>query len=187
MEPVKKQKMKTEMVILVDDNDNETGVAEKLEAHLSGQLHRAISVFIFNTVGQWLIQKRAANKYHSAGLWTNACCSHPRPGEEAIFAAHRRLREEMGIASELAPAFTFEYRAEFENALVEHELDHVFIGHSDAVPQPDPNEVSEWKYISTEELASQLASSPMDFSAWFRIVFSRVRERIDRRRANGAR
>lgn len=178
MEPFKKQKMKTEMVILVDDNDNATGVAGKLQAHLSGQLHRAISVFIFNTAGQWLMQKRAANKYHSAGLWTNACCSHPRPGEETIFAARRRLREEMGVASELAHAFTFAYRAELENALVEHELDHVFIGHSDAVPQPDPNEVSEWKYISTEELASQLATFPMHFTAWFRIVFSRVRESI---------
>lgn len=164
-----------EQVILVDGTDHEIGNAEKLYAHQHGLLHRAISVFIFNSKGEWLLQKRAANKYHSGGLWTNACCSHPRIGESVELAAVRRLKEEMGIECELKFLFSFRYRAEVGNDLVEHELDHVFIGTSDSIPNPDAEEAEEWKYCATEEIASGLASHPEEFTAWFVKIFTRVR------------
>ncbi|HTF04267.1 MAG TPA: isopentenyl-diphosphate Delta-isomerase [Bacteroidia bacterium] len=165
---------KQEYVILVDANDNETGTAEKMEAHRSGTLHRAISVFIFNSEGKWLLQKRAEGKYHSGGLWTNACCSHPRPGEDTATAAHRRLQEEMGIRCDLNHAFAFTYRAELDHDLIEHELDHIFIGRTDAVPNPDPGEVSGWKYFSTQELETALKESPDQFTEWFKLILPRL-------------
>ena len=122
---------KTKYVILVDENDNETGMMEKMEAHQKALLHRAISVFICNTKGEWLLQRRASNKYHSSCLWTNACCSHPHPGETYSKAASRRLKEEMGIETLLTEIFSFTYKANMENGLTEHELDHVFVGITD--------------------------------------------------------
>lgn len=166
--------MKEEFVVLVDAADNAVGVMEKMEAHRKGLLHRAISVFIFNSSGELLIHKRADGKYHSAGLWTNACCSHPRDNEHPQDAAARRLREEMGMECGLQPLFTFVYRAELDHDLTEHELDHVFIGITDAAPQPDAEEVSEWKYISMQQVREELRTAPETYTEWFRIIFPRI-------------
>ena len=160
-----------EFVVLVDAHDREIGVRRKLEAHRSGELHRALSVVLVNGAGEWLLHRRAAGKYHSPGLWTNACCSHPRPGERVEDAAHRRLREEMGMACALEPAFGFVYRAEFAGGLVEHEYDHVFVGRTDAPPSPDPDEVDAVRYVPEGELRAELAASPERFTAWFRLLF----------------
>lgn len=166
--------MQTENVILVDEQDQAIGTMEKLEAHERGLLHRALSVFIFNSAGQLLIQQRAAHKYHSAGLWTNTCCSHPAPGEEALAAAHRRLKEEMGMEAPLSFAFTFLYRAPFENGLVEHELDHVFIGHSEETPIINPDEVASYRWISLTEIESAMHTQPQTYTAWFKLIYHRV-------------
>src|SRR5215468_430433 len=115
-----------EQVILVNELDEEIGTMEKLSAHEQGVLHRAISVFIFNEKGEMLLQQRASRKYHSGGLWTNACCSHPHPGEATHAAALRRLKEEMGFETSLKKAFDFVYKTSFDNGLTEHEFDHVF-------------------------------------------------------------
>lgn len=151
---------------------------EKLLAHHEGKLHRAISVFIFNSEKKWLLQKRAGGKYHSAGLWTNTCCSHPHPQETTEKAAIRRLKEEMGIDCKLNYVFNFTYSATFNNNLIEHEFDHVFFGISDEAPKSNPDEVSEWKYVSTEEIESQLKQNPEQFSAWFKLIFSRVKSHM---------
>jgi len=167
--------MNEDQVILVDEKDCELGSMGKLEAHRSGTLHRALSIFIFNSEGKWLLQKRAPGKYHSGGLWTNTSCSHPRPGESTIDAATRRLKEEMGLSCELKFLFTFQYKADVGDELIEHELDHVFIGSTDAVPKVDPHEASDWSFYTTEELAIHLKETPERFTQWFRIVFERVK------------
>lgn len=159
-----------EYVVLVDEHDNEVGTMEKLLAHQQGLLHRAISVFIFNTNRQLLLQRRALGKYHSAGLWTNTCCSHPKPGEDAGDASSRRLFEEMGIVADIQTEFTFLYRTTFENGLIEHELDHVFSGTSNDIPQPDPDEVMEWKYLSMEAIIKEIETHPEQFSYWFKLI-----------------
>lgn len=166
--------MEQDFVVLVDPLDNDIGVLEKMEAHTSGKLHRAVSVFIFDSEGRWLIHKRASEKYHSAGLWTNTCCSHPKPGESVLAAATRRLKEEMGMTCKLQHQFSFVYRAELDHNLIEHELDHVFIGHSDAIPMPSPAEVAEWKYITTEELEEALANKGDHFTEWFKLIYPRL-------------
>jgi isopentenyl-diphosphate delta-isomerase len=157
-----------EKVVLVDENDNEVGTERKTRAHQQGRLHRAFSIFVFNSKGELLIQKRAKTKYHSGGLWANTCCSHPRPGEPIEKAAHRRLKEEMGFECELKKAFSFTYRAEFENGLIEHEYDHVFIGKFDGEPQPDPEEVEDWKWVDTEELKKDIKENPDSYTYWFK-------------------
>jgi len=157
-------------VILVDADDREIGSMEKLAAHQQGILHRAISLFIFNPEGELLLQKRAAGKYHSAGLWSNTCCSHPAPGEKTIDAARRRLKEEMGISLEPEFSHSFIYRAEFENGLTEYELDHVFTGIYSDVPVPDPEEAEDWKFISLTELNSDIAKNPERYSVWLKII-----------------
>jgi isopentenyl-diphosphate delta-isomerase len=162
-----------ERVVLVDENDSETGTLEKQRAHTEGRLHRALSVFVFNARGEMLLQRRALAKYHSGGLWTNTCCSHPRPGEPVHQAAHRRLREEMGIDCPLEPAFEFTYRAQVGPELVEHEYDHVFVGRYDGEPVPAPDEVDDWRWAPVDALAREVAASPERFTPWFRIVFSR--------------
>jgi isopentenyl-diphosphate delta-isomerase len=172
--------MTEEQVILVDTDDREIGVMEKMAAHREGKLHRALSVFIFNSEGKWLLQKRAAGKYHSGGLWTNACCSHPRPGEENATAAVRRLEEEMGLTCKLKFLFSFVYRAEVGDELIEHELDHVFAGTTDSVPTVDPHEVSDWSFYTTEELAIHLKETPERFTKWFQLIFARVQDTRDR-------
>jgi isopentenyl-diphosphate delta-isomerase len=163
-----------EHVILVDKRDAELGVAEKLEAHRAGLLHRAVSVFVYASDGRLLLQQRSPGKYHSAGLWSNTCCSHPRPGEATAAAARRRLREEMGIECGLHPAFGFVYRAQLSNGLVEHEYDHVFLGHYSGDPVADPHEVERWRWSTPQEVDAELRTHPERFSAWFRLVFDRI-------------
>lgn len=163
-----------EQVILVDINDKVIGEMEKLKAHQTGTLHRAFSVFLFNKSNELLLQQRALTKYHSAGLWTNTCCSHPRTGENTLDAAKRRLKEEMGIECNLEFSFSFIYRAELENGLIEHELDHVFTGTYTDAPSLEPSEVCDWKYDSIENIVSDLKLSPEQFTAWFKPAFERV-------------
>jgi len=163
-----------ERVILVDQDDQEMGTMEKQEAHVSGLLHRAFSIFIFNSKGELLLQQRALDKYHSPGLWTNTCCSHPRPGEDTLAAANRRLEEEMGMQSELQFGFNFTYKANFGNQLTEHEFDHVFFGQSDVLPRVNPVEVAAFNYLSLDELQQDLTKNPDHYSAWLNICFQKV-------------
>lgn len=166
--------MEEPQVILVNEHDQVLGTMPKMEAHLRGELHRAISIFVFDTDGNWLLQKRAAHKYHSAGLWTNACCSHPYPNETTIDAAHRRLMEEMGMDCELNFAFKFLYRAELENDLIEHELDHVFIGFTNQIPLPDSEEVSEWQLMSFPDIEHDVELNPEKYTEWFKLLYKKV-------------
>ncbi|MFY8191123.1 MAG: isopentenyl-diphosphate Delta-isomerase [Bacteroidia bacterium] len=159
-----------EMVILVDEHDNEIGLMEKQEAHVKALLHRAFSVMVFNDKGEMLLQQRALSKYHSGGLWTNTCCSHPRQGETTEQAAHRRLQEEMGFDCELKLHQTFIYKAPFDNGLTEHELDHVFIGTYNQDPQINPEEVNDFHWISLSELDQQLRNQPEKFTVWFKMI-----------------
>lgn len=163
-----------EFVILVDEHDRETGRMEKMEAHRQGVLHRAFSVFIFNSAGEWLLQQRATGKYHSGGLWTNSCCSHPRPGETVADAALRRLGEEMGIAVPLTYRFQFIYKAALDQNLTEHELDHVFTGQFDGTPVLSPDEAMAWKWMTTDDIRAAIAANPEAFTVWFREVFEQV-------------
>ncbi|WP_316811779.1 isopentenyl-diphosphate Delta-isomerase [Pedobacter heparinus] len=163
-----------EEVILVDENDQEIGLMEKMEAHLRGRLHRAFSVFIFNTKGELLLQKRAEDKYHSAGKWTNTCCSHPRYGEQTVDAANRRLKEEMGMHCKLVYGFSFLYKATLADGISEHEYDHVFFGLSNSLPLPDPTEVASFKYVNMDLLLNDINANPEDYTAWLKICFQRV-------------
>jgi isopentenyl-diphosphate Delta-isomerase len=147
---------------------------EKLEAHQKGILHRAFSIFIFNSKHEMLLQKRAAKKYHSAGLWSNACCSHPHPHEEVKFAALRRLREEMGFSSPLEKAFDFVYKISFDNGLTENEFDHVFVGTFDGEIKANPEEIDDYTYRSMTEIKQDLLDNPGRYTAWFRIAFPRL-------------
>ena len=153
-------------VVLVDAGDRVVGTAPKLDAHRTGVLHRAFSVFVFDSQGFLLLQQRARSKYHSGGLWTNTCCGHPRPGEATVAAAQRRLREEMGIACALREAGRFLYRADVGGGLVEHELDHVLVGRSDREPVPDPAEVAGWRRAAVADLQVEMARVPSRFTAW---------------------
>lgn len=159
-----------EYVILVDENDRELGIMEKHEAHEKALLHRAFSVMVFNSKGEMLLQQRAEHKYHSGGLWTNTCCSHPRPGETTMEAAHRRLLEEMGFDCELSLHQSFIYKAPFENGLTEHEFDYVFKGVYNEDPQFNEAEVCNFQWISIPELQSLLKSDPQRFTVWFRMI-----------------
>jgi isopentenyl-diphosphate delta-isomerase, type 1 len=161
-------------VILVNEQDEPTGVMEKMEAHRKAVLHRAFSVFIFNSKGEMLLQQRAMGKYHSAGLWTNTCCSHPVPGEETIDAANRRLQEEMGFSTTLIKIFDFVYKHEFEHGLTEYEFDHVFVGVYDGSIAPDKTEVLDYCFKSLDEIEATLLSHPQKYTAWFGIAFPRV-------------
>ena len=161
-------------VILVDSSDSQTGTINKLEAHQKGLLHRAYSVFLFNEQNQLLLQKRAESKYHSGGLWSNTCCSHPVPGQFLIRSAQERLMEEMGIRTSLTPLFSFTYKTAFENGLIENEYDHVLIGHFNASPLPNPSEVSNWRYASLEQIKSEIEIAPETFTYWFTLVYEKV-------------
>ncbi len=163
-------------VILVDEKDREIGTMEKMEAHSAAVLHRAFSVFIFNSDGKMLLQQRAYSKYHSGGLWTNACCSHPLPGETTFDAASRRLLEEMGFTTSLTKAFDFLYMAPFDNGLTEHEYDHVFVGLYEGQVQINPAEVQDYCYKTMDEIRESLASSPEKYTAWFKIAFPKLEE-----------
>jgi isopentenyl-diphosphate delta-isomerase len=170
--------MPQEYVILVDEQDHELGMMEKMLAHYEGKLHRALSIFIFNSKKQLLLQKRAIGKYHSAGLWTNTCCSHPRKNETAETAANRRLQEEMGMTCELKYQFNFIYKAQLENNLIEHELDYVYTGYSDAPPVPNAEEVSDYRYASVEEIEKDMELNPQNYTAWFKLIFERVKKAL---------
>lgn len=163
-----------EQVILVDEQDVLTGTMEKMEAHEKALLHRAFSVFVFNGRGEMLLQQRAFEKYHSGGLWTNSCCSHPRPGEDTQAAATRRLREEMGFETPLKKIFDFVYRADFTNGLTEHEFDHVFVGYYDGKIMPDNREVRDFSFMSMPDIEEALQKDPERFTAWFHIAFPKV-------------
>lgn len=163
-----------ENVILVDEHDVATGIMEKMEAHQKARLHRAFSVFIFNRQKEMLLQQRALTKYHSAGLWTNSCCSHPRPGEDTEAAALRRLQEEMGFTTPVHKAFDFVYQASFENGLTEYEFDHVLVGYYDGPIIPDENEVSSFAYKPMQEIQKLLETDPQLFTVWFRIAFPKL-------------
>lgn len=168
-----------EMVILVDPHDRQIGVEEKMKAHREGKLHRAFSVFVFNENGEMLLQKRAPTKYHSGGLWTNACCSHPRPGETVEQAASRRLQEEMGFTCILKKAFHFIYRAELDQGLIEHEVDHIFIGHYDAATQsgdfnPNSQEVVDYRWVNVDTLKRDVLTCPEKYTTWFKIALART-------------
>ncbi|QNK63223.1 isopentenyl-diphosphate Delta-isomerase [Pedobacter sp. PAMC26386] len=170
-----------EEVILVDKKDQSIGKMPKLEAHMEGKLHRAFSVFIFNHSGELLLQQRALDKYHSAGKWTNTCCSHPRPGEQTITAAKRRLKEEMHMECELNHIFSFSYKAEFRNGLIENEYDHVYFGLSDVLPKPNPKEVADFKYVKMEKLQSSLIEDRDQYTEWLIICFKEVMDHYKRR------
>lgn len=163
-----------EQVILVDEYDVLTGTMEKMAAHEKAVLHRAFSVFIFNARGDLLLQQRAKEKYHSGGLWTNSCCSHPRPGEETQAAATRRLREELGFETPLEKIFDFVYKADFDNGLTEHEFDHVFVGYYDGEVKPDAKEVGDYVYLSMQQIEDALQTEPAKYTAWFHIAFPKV-------------
>lgn len=164
----------SEYVILVDEFDNELGTMEKMKAHEEALLHRAFSVFIFNDKNELLLQQRALSKYHSPGLWTNTCCSHPREGEDTDHAAHRRMMEEMGFDCKFEEAFTFTYLADVGGGLTEHEFDHVFIGHSNLKPVINKNEVHDWMYLSMNSLRNEIDTHPEKYTEWFKIAFDEV-------------
>jgi len=163
-----------ENVILVNELDEVVGEMEKLEAHQKSLLHRAFSVFVFNSKNQLLLQKRDDKKYHSGGLWTNTCCGHPRPGEKTRTAAERRLKEEMGFTVTLIKKFKFIYKAEFENGLTEYELDNVLFGKYNDFPEPNPTEVSDWKYMDWSKVLEDVDASPQSYTVWFKICLDKI-------------
>lgn len=168
--------MDSNKVILVDESDAFLGLMDKMDAHTQGLLHRAVSVFILNTEGLWLLQQRAVNKYHSGGLWTNTCCSHPLPGESTLDAATRRLKEEMGIETSLYHAFSFIYRAELDNNLTEYEFDHVFVGYSNAKPALNPDEAMDYEYKAYNALEIDIKNNPQNYTEWFKKIADRVND-----------
>lgn len=157
-------------VVLVDAEDNAIGTADKLEAHRAGRLHRAFSVFIFNDGGEMLLQQRAEDKYHSGGLWSNACCSHPGPGEDVESAARWRLQEEMGFTCPVEHVDELVYRADVGGGLVEYEYDHLFVGRWNGRPDPDPDEVADWRWVPMDELEDEVSRHPRRFTYWFRVA-----------------
>lgn len=163
-----------EEVILVDREDREIGLMEKMQAHREAKLHRAFSVFLLNDKNEVLLQKRAEDKYHCGGMWTNTCCSHPRAGEDLKDAVDRRLQEEMGIKCNTNWVYSFIYKADVGEGLFEHEFDHVFFGRFSGSPKPDETEVSDWGYVTIEELKEDIKISPTKYTPWFRIIFAEV-------------
>ena len=164
-----------EEVVLVNEKDEAVGTMEKMAAHEQAVLHRAFSVFVFNKNGDLLMQQRAFSKYHSGGLWTNTCCSHPRPGEHVADAANRRLQEEMGFTTSLTKAFYFTYKAAFDNGLTEHEFDHVFTGIYEGPIHFNPNEVASYAFMTEKELEEQIQEMPARFTAWFHIAYPKLK------------
>lgn len=163
-----------EQVILVDQSDTAIGTMEKLQAHEEGRLHRAFSVFVFNSNNELMLHKRASSKYHSGGLWTNTCCSHPRPGEDIMDAAYRRLDEEMGFTCELQLEFSFIYKAKLDNDLTEHELDYVITGRFDGTPKLNYEEAEDWKWVSIPDVKKDLEINSEKYTYWFKIAFEQL-------------
>ena len=170
--------MREEKVVLVDEDDNQIGLMPKMEAHLKGKLHRAFSIIIFNSDRKILLQKRASTKYHTPNLWSNTCCSHQREDEDNIDAGKRRLNEEMGFVTNLYNFSSFIYRVEFSNGLIEHENDHIMLGVFDGAPQPNPNEVDEWKWIDIDILIEDMQINPDHYTAWFMIIMNNYYESL---------
>jgi len=167
-----------ENVILVDKNDTQIGLMSKLDAHKKGILHRAFSVFVLNNNNEIMLQKRAYNKYHSGGLWTNTCCSHQREGENSVEAGKRRLLEEMGFETELKIITSFIYKVEFENGLTEHELDYLLIGKYLKSPVINKQEVADWKWMKVELIADDIKLNPNNYTSWFKIIFDKFQNKI---------
>lgn len=167
-------------VILVDEQDRETGIMEKMEAHQKGLLHRAFSIFIVNPKGEILLQQRATDKYHSGGLWTNTCCSHPQPNESLETAGMRRLQEEMGFSCNVTPKFSFIYKVKLEGGLSEHELDHVLVGTFAGDIHPDPSEVMDYKWVSLENLQLHCAAHPEHYTSWLQIILNQYAYELKR-------
>ncbi len=165
-------------VILVDVNDTEIGVEEKITVHKKGKLHRAFSIFIFNSNKELLLQKRSMKKYHSAGLWSNTCCSHPQPNSNLKKEAEQRLKQEMGINCKLKKSFSFTYKIKFENGLIENEFDHVFIGEFNGEPKPNKDEVCDWKWISLYELKKDIKKNPQNYTYWLKICLDKIIEKV---------
>ena len=170
--------MAQEKVILVNENDEQIGLMEKIEAHEKALLHRAFSVFVFNDKNELMIQQRALSKYHSPGLWTNTCCSHQREGESNIEAGKRRLQEEMGFSTELKDTISFIYKAPFDNGLTEHEFDHILVGYFEGKPDLNPYEVAEWKWMSLEAIEKDMQANPSIYTERFKIIFDKYYSHI---------
>ncbi len=171
--PVQKDAMQ-EMLILVNKDDKPIGADTKLRVHQLGMLHRAFSLFIFDEQGRFMLQQRAACKYHSAGLWSNTCCGHPRQGETLGSAAHRRLQEEMGFDCPLQEVSTLTYRSPLSNDLIEHEYDHILVGHYNRAPTPNPSEAAAWQWLEETTIAAQLRSQPQRYTIWFQTIFQQT-------------
>ena len=167
-----------ETLILVDEFDHEIGFNGKMAVHRKGSLHRAFSIFVTDSKGSWLLQRRALSKYHTGGLWANTCCGHPRPGESIINAAHRRLNEEMGFDCDLTELFNFTYRAILPNNLIEHEVDHVLTGVCDNPPAPNDQEVCDWKWIGIGELKANIQQEPQRYASWLLASFDRIASQL---------
>jgi isopentenyl-diphosphate delta-isomerase len=163
-----------ELVVLVDQNDSYLGVMEKHEAHQKGLLHRAFSVFIFNSNNELLLQQRASTKYHSPLLWTNTCCSHPRLGESVLEASNRRLLEEMGMSCELQIVDSIIYKAQLDQGMIEHEFDYILIGKTDDLPKINPLEVEHYAYFSLESIKRSVTENPSNYTEWFKIIFPKL-------------
>lgn len=178
-----------DQVVLVDSADTDLGTMEKMEAHQKGLMHRAVSILIFNTKGEWLLHQRAQEKYHAGGLWTNTCCTHPYLGESYESAAERRMMEEMGMKIDrerLVRLFDFTYKVKLDNGLTEHEYDRVFAYLTDAEPMPNAEEVMAWKYLRHEALVAEITSQPERYTPWFRIIFEKTLPHLDKVRASSA-
>lgn len=169
-------KEKKQFVVLVNKNNRKIGVEEKIKAHTNGKLHRAFSIFVFNSKGELLLQQRAESKYHSGSLWSNTVCSHPQPGENYLQAAHRRLKEEMGFDCELKKLFSFIYKTDFKGGLIENEYDTVFIGRFDDQPKPNPAEVANCKWVEIKNLKKDIATNPEKYSVWLKIILNHPKE-----------
>lgn len=167
-----------EFVVLVNPEDKVLGLMEKQQAHINGLLHRAFSVFLFNSNGEMLLQKRASGKYHSPLKWTNAVCSHPRNEETYLEGAKRRVKEELGIDVELSEKFNFVYKADVGNGLWEHELDHVFTGTFEGEFYLNKEEVEEVRYISLENLNQEISENPDNFTEWFKIILEEYKHNL---------
>lgn len=170
--------MEEEKVILVNERDEPIGLMPKMEAHEKALLHRAFSVFVFNDNNELMIQQRALGKYHSPGLWANTCCSHQREGETNVAAGMRRLQEEMGFTTSLEDSISFIYKAPFDNGLTEHEFDHILIGRYNQEPEPNPEEVHDWAWMSLEDIKVDMESQPQKYTAWFKIIFEKYYKHI---------
>lgn len=171
--------MKEEILILVDENDEQIGLMPKMEVHEKGLLHRAFSVFIFNDNNELMIQQRALGKYHSPGLWTNTCCSHQREGESNVEAGKRRLQEEMGFTTDLKDTISFIYKAPFDNGLIEHEYDHILVGHYNGEPKLNPEEAAGWKWMALEDIQEDMRLHPDRYTEWFKIIFKKYYQSIE--------